>query len=451
MIQNSLRNLLTFMLVIFMGCAAALAQTATPLPELKSKRLMNDLQITVAPTPYLGTDMAIGLVVRYGAIFDLAGKEGAANLVARMLLKASLDKTSKDIQDELGYLEAKIDVRCDWDGFRIILRGQNSKVERSLLLLYQVIGEAQFNEADFIEVKQAILADLQKTPDPRQRIHAQFDSVLFSGTRYGKPLEGTQRSLANITVGDVRYFYRRFFSPSQSSLIIVGNVSSRIVLQQASRIWGIWIRTEDFPFTFKQPIKPAGRQIYLEDDPASLAAQFIIGNLFPRREDPVYGSALLASRIFQERLTKLLPTSLLTVGIEGRRMPGPFYIQGQAAADQAVEQIRAIEKAAEDMKFTAISNEELETARKQVLEEFDRELRSADGLCHILVDAELYRLGSNYSAGFTDQIRRCDAEAVRQAAKNYLMPGGEVLLVSGPAAILKPQLSPLGTLQRLIP
>jgi zinc protease len=451
MIHKNLRNLLLFMLVVFICCAPVLAQNRTSLPELRSKRLLNDLQIIVAPTPSLGTDMAMGLVVRYGAIYDLTGKEGAANLVSRMLLKATIERTSKDIQDELAYLEATIDVQCDWDGFRIILRGQGSKVERSLLLLYQVIGEAQFNDVDFNAAKQAILADLQKPPDPRQRIHTQYENVLFNGTRYGKALEGTQRSLASIALGDVRYFYRRFFSPSQSSLIIVGDVSARLVLQQASRIWGTWVRAEDIPFTFKPAIKPAGRQIYIEDDPSSPAAQFIIGNLFPRRDDPAFSGALLASRILQERLTKLLPTSLLTVGIDGRRMPGPFYIQGQAAADQAVEQIRKIEKAAEDMKFSAVSAEELDAARKQVLDEFDRDLHSAQGLCRILLDAELFRLGSNYMEGFPDQIRRCDADAIRQAAKNYLIPDGEILLVRGPADVLKPQLSPLGTLQQLIP
>jgi predicted Zn-dependent peptidase len=125
MTQNSLRIFLTLILVTSICCASALAEKSTPLPQLSSKRLLNDLQVTVAATPYLGKDMAIGLVVRYGAAFDLAGKEGVANLVSRMLMKATLEKTFKDIQDELGYLESTIDVQCDWDGFRFVMRGHH--------------------------------------------------------------------------------------------------------------------------------------------------------------------------------------------------------------------------------------------------------------------------------------------------------------------------------------
>ncbi|MBN1569133.1 MAG: insulinase family protein [Acidobacteria bacterium] len=449
--KKSLHNLLICTLLLSICVVSAFAQENAPLPELRSRRLLNDLQVTAAQTRYLGSDLAVGLVVRYGAAFDLKDKEGVANLLSRMLLKATLEKSAKEIQGELAQLGAAIDVQCDWDGFRIILKGQSSQVEWSLLLLYQVVCEAQFTEADFIAVRQSLLEDLQKPPDPRQQIHSQFESVLFGGTTYGRSIKGTARSLSSITVGDVRYFYRRFFSPGQSSLIIVGDVRASQVLQRASRIWGVWVRNEDIPFTFIAPSKPAGRQIYIEDDPSSPAAQFIIGNLFPRREDPAYVNAVLAARILQDRLTKLLPTSLLTVGYEGRRIASPFYVQGQAAADQAVEQIQKIEGAAEDLKISAVSKEELEAARNEVIDDFNRELRSPLGLCHILLDAELYRLGSNYAAAFSDRIRRCDADAIKQAAKNFLMPDGEVLLVRGPASILKSRLNPLGRVQNLAP
>ena len=449
--QTHMRHISILTALILFCSIPAFSQPASPLPELTSKRLLNDLQVTVAPTPYLGGNMAIGLLVRYGAYFDPAGKGGVANLLSRMFLKAAIDKTGKDIQDELAYLEASIDVRCDWDGFRFILRGPSAKFERSLLLLYQVVGEAQFSDADFAAAKQSVLADMQKSSDPRLRIHAQFERVLFSGTSHGRSLEGTPKSLAAITAGDVRYFYRKFISPNQASLIVVGDVSAREVLQRASRIWGIWVRNEEIPFTFVQPRKPAGRQMYIEDDPASPAAQFIMGNLFPPREDPAYASALLAAHIFQERLTKVLPTSLLTVGNAGRRMASPFYVQGQAAADQAMEQLLKIESVAEEMKLSAVTKEELDAARNKVIEEFSRELGSAEGLCGIMMEAELYRLGSNYASMYPDRLRRCDADAVKQAAKDFLFPDGEVLLMRGPAAVLKPVLSPLGTLQLQIP
>jgi hypothetical protein len=68
-----------------------------------------------------------------------------------------------------------------------------------------------------------------------------------------------------------------------------------------------------------------------------------------------------------------------------------------------------------------------------------------------MLDAELYHLGSNYAANFPELVRGCDAEAVRRAAQDWMFPGGEVILLRGPAAILKPAIEPLGTSQPLTP
>jgi zinc protease len=448
MMLNLWRVLFYGMIAIMCG-SSAWAQGAVPLPEPESKLLLNGLKVAVAPTPKMGDSMSIGLVVRYGSAFDPEGKGGLANLLSHMFVKATADNSQKDIQDELDDLGASIEVKCDWDGFRFLLRGQSSKFERSLLLLYQIVGEAQFNEDDFSVERQSILQDLQKTADPRKKIRSQLDNVLFGGTTFGRPLEGTVASVSAITLGDVRFFYRKFFSPSQASLEIVGNVPPSLVLQKAARIWGVWIRLDDIPFTFAPPRNLASRKIFLEDDPDSPAAQFIIGAFFPSREDSIYANALLAARILQERLNKLLPTSLLTVGSEGRRKPGPFYVQGQSSVDQAIDQILKIESAAEEMKKALVSNDELLTAQKQVLDEFNQALSSTDGLCKLMLDADLYRLGSNYAVSFPNQIRRCDEEAIKQAANGWVFPGGEMLLIRGPIETLKPSIKPLGEFQIL--
>ena len=238
--QNRKGRLFFLPILIALFCVSAQGQNTVPLPELTSKRLLNDLQITVASTPNLGDSMAMGLILRYGAAFDPEKKGGVANLLSRMLKRAITDESNEHLQAELAYLGASLEIQCDWDGFRFFLRGPSARYERALLFLYQVVAEAQFNEEDFAEEKSSVLEDLQKPPDPRRRIHSQFEGALFSGTTYGRPLQGTQESVSDIRVGDVRYFYRRFFTPNQASLQIVGNVPASEVLRKASRIWGIW-------------------------------------------------------------------------------------------------------------------------------------------------------------------------------------------------------------------
>jgi zinc protease len=443
-------------ITVLIGCiisihAAALAQNPVQIPELSTKNLLNSLQVIVAPTPYLNDSMAIGLVVRYGSSFDGANKGGLAHLLSRMFMKATVDRTGKELQDELSYLGATLEVQCDWDGFRFLLRSGSETFERSLLLLYQVVCEAEFTEKDLSAVKQELLQETGGLSDPRGRIHDQFEKLLFSGTTYGRPLKGIPEILATLTPGDLRHFYNKYFSPGDASLLVIGNISATQVFQKASRIWGLWVRKDRVPFTFAPSHEPVEDLYLIEDDPGTAAVQFILGNFSPPRPDPSYANAIVATRILQERFKNILPTSLLNVVMEGRRMPGPFYIQGQAAADEAVDQILKIQETLEEFKRTPVSVEELAAAQNHVIEEFNRELKTADGLCRIMSEAELYRLGYNYASDFPGHIRRIDLNAVRQVAKNYFSPGKKILILRGPVQSLMPELQRLGNFKRLLP
>ena len=448
--QTFNQRFLKGMALVVLFCAGALTCAAqSAIPDLHNRRLLNDLHVTVAHTRQFGDSLTMGLVIRYGAAFDPEDKGGLMNLVTRMLTKATADNTEHEIRTELENLGASIDISCDWDGIRVLLRGNTAGFERALMLFYQIIGEARFEEADFDEVKQSILDDLQKPLDSRRRIQSQFEALLFRGTTYGRPLGGTPESVSAITLGDVRYFYRRFFSPNQASLQIVGNIDPAEAHRRVARTWGIWVRNDEIPFTFARPQNPDGRGIYVDNDPASPAAQFIIGGLFPRHEDPDYINATLAARILDDRINKLLPISLMTVVAEGRRLASQFYIQGQASADHALEQIRAVYAVIEEMKQTLVTDAELAVARQELVDEFNRELGTPDGLCNILLDAELYRLGSNYINFFLDRVRRSDAEAVRRSASARFFPDGEILLIHGPLPLLITGLDALGRIQLL--
>ena len=439
--------LCVFLLLALVAQNATGVQDRLVFPNVMPARLLNDLQVYAASSPYLGDAMTIGLELRYGSTFDPANKGGVAYLTSQLIGKATLDKNAKDVQDELNYLNATLEVRCTWDGIRFFMRGQSALYERSLLLLYQIIGEARFDEADFALAKSALIQQLQAPQDPRLRTRNLLDTEMFRGTTYGRSLHGSPASVQNIAVGDVRYFYRRYFSPDQAALVVVSAAESQAVLQKARRIWGVWVKTDEVPFTFLPPKEPGARNIFLEDDPLSPAAQFVLGNLWPRRDEPLYPAGILAVRILQERLTRILPTSLLTVAAEGRRLQGPFSIQGQAAADQAVAEIGKILEAVEALKESGASAEEAAKAQAQWIEEYGKLIGATDGICDVLLDAELYRLGTNYLGNLPDLVRRSTPDQIKEAAKRWLFPGSLFLIVRGPAAALKPQLDALGTVQ----
>ena len=50
-------------------------------------------------------------------------------------------------------------------------------------------------------------------------------------------------------------------------------------------------------------------------------------------------------------------------------------------------------------------------------------------------------------ASYPESIARSTVDAVRDAAKQWIFPGGVLIVVRGPATALRPHLEKLGTLQ----
>ena len=132
-------------------------------------------------------------------------------------------------------------------------------------------------------------------------------------------------------------------------------------------------------------------------------------------------------------------------------MPGPFYIQGQAAVHESINQILKIQEALEELKRSPVTAEELATAQNRVIEDFYRELKTNEGLCRTMLDVELYRLGYSYVSDFPDRIRRIDTNSVRQVAREYFVPGKKILILRGSVDTLLPELERLGPFKRLLP
>jgi len=99
------------------------------------------------------------------------------------------------------------------------------------------------------------------------------------------------------------------------------------------------------------------------------------------------------------------------------------------------------------LKNAPVGAEELAEAKKRWIAEFKGRLETPEGICSLVLDSELYRLGTNYASSFPELVQSFDPEAVQAAAKDWLLPGGVIILVRGSMAALKAPLEALGTIQ----
>jgi len=74
--------------------------------------------------------------------------------------------------------------------------------------------------------------------NPRALTGEQFDAVAYTSSPYKNPVIGWSNDLKNMTVDDLRAWYKRWYVPNNATLVIVGDVDPEQVYKLAQKYYG---------------------------------------------------------------------------------------------------------------------------------------------------------------------------------------------------------------------
>lgn len=162
------------------------------------------------------------ILFKVGSQNDPAGKEGLAALTAALIAQGSTKKHSyEQILDLLYPMASSISYQVDKEMTVFSGRVHRDNLEAFYQLLKEVLLEPAFEQADFERVKSDQLNYVEKTlryANDEELGKEVLSEFIFEGTPYGHLEEGHVSSLKQITLDDVKAFYRRHYT--QANLLI---------------------------------------------------------------------------------------------------------------------------------------------------------------------------------------------------------------------------------------
>jgi zinc protease len=117
------------------------------LPIVKRDSLLNGLHLITLEQQGTGS-VAAHLRINSGALFDLAGKGGLANLTAEMLLKGCGGLSAKNVADTVEQLGLTVSVTAGWDSTDIVMSGPAESLEAIFDLLGKLLISPSFDQKE---------------------------------------------------------------------------------------------------------------------------------------------------------------------------------------------------------------------------------------------------------------------------------------------------------------
>ncbi len=413
----------------------------------------------------------VGITLRGGAFLEPADKVGLSALTATMLRQGGTSGLSaEELDEKIDFLAANISSRAGSTRSNASLNCISPVLDEALGLFFDMLRTPGFQQDRLDVEKDNMLEEMKQRNDDARSIHSREWSWLMFGEGFYSSRRATQAHLDGISRQDLIDFHGRTWRPENMLIAVSGDVDTEAILARLEAQLGKWEGSAtEVPWPPPLPTHTPAPGIYHAEKDIP-QGRVHIGHLTRQWNDwddadlPaarvmnfILGGSGFTSRVTQRvRSDEGLAYSAGTRFSFSPHQPGSFYISYQSksptvalAAKLALEEVARIRE-------EPVTDEELEMARRSLVETFPRRFESAQQKVGTFAgDAYLGRPHS-YWQSWRQRIEKVTAADVQRVAKKYLKPDEMVFLVVGKWEDIAPgdtdqraDMSQLGEVQHL--
>ena len=382
--------------------------------------------------------VGIDVLIRGGAVRDPSGKEGLAALTASLLERGAGELDALAFAATVESVGGRLSVSADLEYLRVRGEFLSRDLELALMLIGALITEPQLLPTEFDKLKDRRIESIRaaKDRDPGALMPVYAAGFLFGDHPYGKPVAGSETSLAGLTHDDVTAFYENEIGADRLVIAVSGDIAADDVVTRLAGIFG-GFRTAAQDLSELPPgPAPAGPRVLLIDKPGATQTWFWIGGPGVAIDYPGRHDLDIANTVFGGRFTSMLNTALrvesgLTYGARSTLVrpssPGSVGIRSFTRTDATTEAIDMALGVLERLRTDSIDETTLESAQNYIRGLFPTELETAAQLAASFAELEFYGLDRSF---IDDYLERIDAVTVETLTPviEAVYPGADALL-----------------------
>ncbi|AMN48182.1 hypothetical protein ACG33_13960 [Steroidobacter denitrificans] len=457
---------MVFVLACLLAGRAALAGGGVKTPDFTRLRLANGVVILLMEQHDVPL-IAFEAVLRGGALGDPPDTPGVAAVLASLLEKGAGARDAgafaRAIADVGGIIETSASAESISIGGSFLARDQALMVE----LLTDMLQRPHLASAQFEAVRARRIEFIRAAKDSSLSALTSIYGMarLFGEHPYGRPVSGSEASLARISRADLSRYYQDQLGADRLIIAIAGDFHAAQMQSLVSRAFEPWRRAgKALPEVPPPPGPVRGRSVLLIDAPDSAQSYFWAGSLGVARSDPRRAALDVANTLFGGRFTSMLNSELrvrtgLSYGAASRferlTHAGSWALTSFtrtettiAAIDLALQTLDTLHEDAPH--HGALDTAAIDSGKRYIQGQFPLAFETAAQWASQLASLEFYGFDRSYIDGYSDSIDALTLEQTRRAVEEIFPHSRELMLVViGNANLIGEKLRKYGPLVRM--
>lgn len=445
------------LLVTVVSVQAQLDRSKAPQPaparaikigDYQTFTLKNGLQVFVVENRKLPR-IQFSLQLKHEAVFE-GEKEGYVSMAGTLLGTGTTTKTKAQLDEEIDFIGASLNT-----GSNGIFASSLSKHSSKLLeLMSDVLYNPSFSPEELEKLKTQTLSGITSSKDNPNAIASNVNSALVYGKQHPYGLFTTEKSVANITMEDIKGYYYTYFKPNNAYLIIVGDIDLKTAKSLSEKYFSKWAKGDVKTETYTQPKEPAKTYVALVDRPASVQSVINISyavDLKPGPPDAIKARVLnqilgggFSSRLMQNLREKHGYTYGARSSLSADALVGNFNASASVRNEVTDSAVYEFMHELKRIVSESVTEKELAAAKAEIAGSFGRSLESPQTIAGFALATAKYNLPKDYYNNYLKAVDAVTLADVQAAAKKFIRPENAHIIIVGKASDVADKLKAFG-------
>ena len=383
------------------------------------------------------------IILDAGSARDKPGKRGLAMLTSGLIGEGAGGRDANSISFEFERLGAVFSTDSGYDSASISLRSlsEGKKLKPALDNLELVLGSPDFPDKAVERLRNQMLTGIAyKQQSPSDLANDSFFAAIYGDHPYAYPKEGNEQDVKKLTRDDVRAFFEQYYTASNATIAIVGDLSRTQARKMADRLSRV-LKNGRAPDPLPA-VKTLTQDNVISLNHPSAQTHIIMGQPGIKRNDPDYftlyvgnhilgGSGLVSMLNEEIRESRGLAYSVYSYFLPMREN-GPFMAGLQTRADQGDDALKLMRETITGFVQNGPTQEQLQAAQKNITGGFPLRIDSNGDILGYVGVIGFYKLPLDYLDTFNSKVEAVTSEMIRDAFARRITPGKMVTVVVGP-------------------
>ena len=185
--------------------------------------------------------VCLQLYVRMGSAWEKKEEAGYSHFTEHLVFKSTQNFSQNSIMEKVTFLGGSINAYTEYDTTCFYITLPSSFTKEGIEILAELAIHANYNQQDFTFEKRVVIEELKQFKnDPEEAFIEYMTKHYFQKNPYRNPIIGNLESITKATPNELKNFYKKYYSPENTFLVVSGDISEEKVLNEVEKYYGNW-------------------------------------------------------------------------------------------------------------------------------------------------------------------------------------------------------------------